>query len=135
VRWINEKYNPRKIIRMALLGMREQVLKSEFIWLCSTCYTCHERCPQEVRITEIMNVLRNVASREGYTHPAYIRQANTVNSLGRLYEVDSFDNRKRERLGLPTISTDPREVERIFEITGMNKLIGVGENRASATDL
>jgi len=126
VRWINEKYNPRKIIRMALLGMREQVLKSEFIWLCSTCYTCHERCPQEVRITDIMNVLKNIASREGYTHPAYIRQANTVSSLGRLYEVDTFDNRKRERLGLPKISTDPHEVERIFEITGMNELIGIG---------
>jgi len=126
VRWINEKYNPRKIIRMALLGMRDQVLKSEFIWLCSTCYTCHERCPQEVRITEIMNVLKNIASREGYTHPAYIRQANTIRSLGRLYEVDQFDNRKREKLGLPTISTDPREVDRIFEITGINKLITTG---------
>ncbi len=122
VRWINEKYNPRKIIRMALLGMKEQVLKSEFIWLCSTCYTCHERCPQEVKITEIMNVLRNIASREGYAHPAYIRQISALRSLGRLYEVDEFDNRKRERLGLPRISTDPSEVGQIFEITGINEL-------------
>jgi signal transduction histidine kinase len=123
VRWINKKYNPRKIIRMALLGMREHVLKSEFIWLCSTCYTCHERCPQEVRITEVMNVLKNMASREGHVHPAYIRQVNTIGSLGRLYEIDDFDNRRRERSGLPRISTDPHEVSRIFEITGINKLV------------
>ena len=123
VRWINEKYNPRKIIRMALLGMREQVLESEFIWFCSACYTCHERCPQEVRITEVMNVLKNIASREGYAHPAYIRQANTIRSLGRLYEIDQFDNRRRERMGLPSISTDPNEVSRIFEMTGISDLI------------
>ena len=128
VRWINEKYNPRKIIRMALLGMREQVLKSEFIWLCSTCYTCHERCPQEVKITEIMNVLRNIASREGYAHPAYIRQANALRSLGTLYEVDEFDNRKRERLGLPKISTDPSEISQIFEITGISELVRAEES-------
>jgi heterodisulfide reductase subunit C len=127
VRWINEKYNPRKIIRMALLGMRKQVLENEFIWLCSTCYTCHERCPQEVRITEVMNVLKNMASREGYAHPAYIRQASTIRSLGRLYEIDQFDNRKRERLGLPIVSTDPHEVSQIFEVTGIDKLIRVGE--------
>jgi len=131
VRWINEKYNPRKIIRMALLGMREQVLKSEFIWLCSTCYTCHERCPQEVRITEVMNVLKNMASREGYVHPAYVRQANTIGALGRLYEIDDFDNRKRERAGLPRISTDPQlalEVGRIFEITGIDELVRPGKS-------
>jgi heterodisulfide reductase subunit C len=132
VRWINEKYNPRKIIRMALLGMREQVLRSEFIWLCSTCYTCHERCPQEVKITEIMNVLKNMASREGYAHPAYVRQANTIYTQGRLYEIDDFDNRRRERLGLPRIAgrdAHATEVTRIFEITGIDKLAGVGENR------
>ena len=123
VRWINEKYNPRKIIRMALLGMRKQVLENEFIWLCSTCYTCHERCPQEVRITEIMNVLKNMASREGYAHPAYIRQAKMIRSMGRLYEIDQFDNRRRERIGLPKITTDPDEVSRIFDVTGINELI------------
>lgn len=126
VRWINEKYNPRKIIRMAFLGMREAVLRSEFIWLCSSCYTCHERCPQEVKVTEIMNVLRNIAVREGYCHPAYIRQVDNIRSSGRLYEIDDFDNRRRERLGLPIISTDPSEVAQIFEITGINEYFHTG---------
>jgi heterodisulfide reductase subunit C len=80
-----------------------------------------------VKITEIMNVLRNIASREGYAHPAYIRQANALRSLGRLYEVDKFDNRKRERLGLPKISTDPSEISQIFEITGIDEIVGSEE--------
>jgi len=58
VREIDETYNPRKIIRMAILGMRDRVLKSDFIWLCSTCYTCEERCPHFMR-------WRSLTTREG----------------------------------------------------------------------
>ncbi|MFC1717419.1 hypothetical protein ACFL6S_27410, partial [Candidatus Poribacteria bacterium] len=76
-----------------------------------------------VRITEVINALKNIASREGYAHPAYIRQANMIRSMGRLYEIDDFDNRKRDGIGLPEISTDPSEVSRIFEVTGINELI------------
>ena len=57
VRDIDEKYNPRKIIRMVILGMREEVLTSDYIWLCSTCYTCYDRCPQGVHLTSIMMAL------------------------------------------------------------------------------
>ncbi len=31
--FVNEKYNPRKIIRMILLGMKKDVLESDFICL------------------------------------------------------------------------------------------------------
>ena len=75
---------------------------------------------------EVMNALRNIAAREGHTHPAYIRQVNSIHSLGRLYEIDDFDNRRRERLGLPIISTDTSEISQIFEITGMDKLVHDG---------
>ena len=65
VREVTERYNPRRIIHMALLGLREALLTSDFIWLCSTCYSCHERCPQDVRITELMHAIKNVAVRHG----------------------------------------------------------------------
>ena len=35
---VNPDYDPRKIIRMALLGMRREVLGSETIWMCFRCY-------------------------------------------------------------------------------------------------
>jgi heterodisulfide reductase subunit C len=103
VREIDEKYNPRKIIHMVLLGMRERVLKSDFIWLCSTCYTCYDRCPQDVQLTSIMTALKNIAAREGYIHPSFKEQNRLVSTFGRLYEVEDFDNKKREKLGLPPI--------------------------------
>jgi heterodisulfide reductase subunit C len=50
VRRLDEKYNPRRLVRMAILGMKAEVYKSEFIWLCSYHSTCLYRCPQKVNI-------------------------------------------------------------------------------------
>jgi heterodisulfide reductase subunit C len=115
VRYIDEKYNPRKIIRMVLLGMRDEVLQSDFIWLCSTCYTCHDRCPQDVGITEVMTALRNIAVREGHIHPAFREQARLVGTFGRLYEVEDFDNKKRGKMGLPHVKKSFDDVQEIFK--------------------
>lgn len=46
---INPAYDPRKIIRMILLGMKERVLSSDVIWFCSLCHTCSSICPQHVK--------------------------------------------------------------------------------------
>jgi heterodisulfide reductase subunit C len=114
VREIDEKYNPRKIIHMVLLGMRERVLKSDFIWLCSTCYTCYDRCPQDVQLTSIMTALKNIAAREGYIHPSFKEQNRLVSTFGRLYEVEDFDNKKREKLGLPPIQKTFEDITKLM---------------------
>jgi heterodisulfide reductase subunit C len=116
VREIDDKYNPRKIIRMILLGMRERVLASDFIWLCSTCYTCYDRCPQDVCLTDIMTALKNIAAREGHIHPAFKEQARLVGTFGRLYEVEDFDNKKREKkLGLPPVKKAFNDVQQLVK--------------------
>ncbi len=115
VREIDDKYNPRKIIRMVLLGMRDKVLKSDFIWLCSTCYTCFDRCPQGVQLTAIMTALKNIAAREGYIHPSFKEQARLVGEFGRLYEIEDFDNKKREKLGLPPVKKTFDDVTKIVK--------------------
>ncbi|MGE5593826.1 MAG: 4Fe-4S dicluster domain-containing protein [Betaproteobacteria bacterium] len=120
---LDGKYNPRRIIRMAILGMRERVLSSDFIWLCSTCYTCYERCPQDVRITEVMNALKNMAVKAGYIHPAFRAQAELIGGHGRLYEIDEFTNEKRAELGLPELPSDLAEAVEIFGMTGLADLL------------
>lgn len=66
VRRVNPDFNPRRLLRMAVLGMREQVLSSPVIWLCSACDVCYARCPQGIHISELMKAIRNIAVREGY---------------------------------------------------------------------
>lgn len=65
---VAHEYNPRKIIRKILLGMRDEVLKSPFIWLCHQCYACSANCPQDVDFSHIMMAVREIAVQEGH-HP------------------------------------------------------------------
>ena len=123
VRDIDAKYNPRKIIRMVLLGMREEVLGSEYIWLCSTCYTCYDRCPQGVHLTSIMTALRNIAAREGHVHPAFKEQARLIGTFGRLYEVEDFDKAKREKSGLPPIKKTFEDAKVLTDKTKVKEMV------------
>jgi heterodisulfide reductase subunit C len=104
---VDKRYDPRKIIRMVLLGMEKEVLESEFIWLCSSCYGCHEVCPQNVRFTEVMFALKNLAASEACVPAGLTAQKNLLKDHGRLYEVTDFENEKREKLGLPRIVEHP----------------------------
>lgn len=126
VRAINEKYNSRRIIRMVLIGMREEVLKSDFIWLCSTCYTCYERCPEDVRITDLMTAIKNIAVKEGYIHPTFKEQATLLREHGRLLEIGEFENEKRSKLGLPSIEENAEEIQKIFDEMKLDKIIKGG---------
>lgn len=121
IRDLDERYNPRKIIRMVILGMRERVLSSDFIWLCSQCYSCQERCPQDVRIPEVMMAIKNLAVRNGYVLNAFAQQAETVGKLGVLYAISDFENKRRVNLGLPPLPTQNLEIAEIYKITGLDK--------------
>lgn len=111
---VNERFHPLRIIRMALYGLREEVLSSEFIWLCSSCYACQERCPQGVSITEFMTLLKNLAVQEGHV-PAGIRaQLDLVKGAGRIYPIDDFDNKKRGKVDLPPLPTSCEVVKELF---------------------
>jgi len=86
---VNKEFNPRKIIHMILLGMKEEVLSNEFIWLCATCDACSFRCPQKVRMADIMSVVRKIAEDEGYVPSNFNKQMEIVKSFSKLYELNS----------------------------------------------
>jgi heterodisulfide reductase subunit C len=111
---VDQRYDPRKIIRMALLGMKKEVLESDFIWLCSSCYGCHEVCPQNVRFTDVMFAIKNLAVAEACIPPGLTAQKSLLKSHGRLYEVTDFENEKREKLGLPRIVEHPEDFDNLL---------------------
>ena len=121
VREVTDRYNPRKIIRMAIFGLKKEILSSQFIWLCSSCYTCYERCPQNVKIPELMNAIKNIAVREGYLPPAMRAQLDLLASFGRLLEITDFENEKRKEMGLPLLPEKEEEVKKIFEKLGIHR--------------
>ena len=121
VRAVDITYNPRKIIHLLLLGQKERVLENDFIWLCSSCYTCAERCPQDVKIADIMNAVKNVAVKEGIIHPSYIEQIKALVEKGALYEIGDFENKKRKQYDLPELNYETEFIEEVIKIQGLDK--------------
>lgn len=109
------RYDPRKIIRMALLGMTRELLESDFIWLCSSCYSCAEVCPQDVRFTDLIYAIKNLASAEACAPSGLTAQKSLLKDHGRLYEVSEFENEKRAKLGLPPIVEHPEDYRSLLE--------------------
>jgi heterodisulfide reductase subunit C len=111
---VNDKFNPFRIIRLALFGLKEEILTSDFIWLCSSCYACQERCPQGVNIPEFITFLKNLAVKEGYAPVGVRAQMNIIKGEGRIYPIDEFDNKKRNKSGLPSLPTSCEVVKDLF---------------------
>lgn len=72
------EYNPRRIMRMVLLGMKDDVLSSPEIWQCSQCHVCVAHCPQDVRFADVMRVLRQIAVEEGYFKKELIEEVEKI---------------------------------------------------------
>jgi heterodisulfide reductase subunit C len=62
-------YTPRELIAMARAGMREEVLSSNSMWLCLSCYMCTVRCPRGIVPTYIMHALEHLAMRHNVSTP------------------------------------------------------------------
>ena len=86
-------YLPHQIIRMLQLGLTEEVLKSKTIWVCASCETCATRCPNEIEIVRLMDVLREESRKEGIKssvsnilkfHQAFVEQ---IRAKGRVDEA------------------------------------------------
>ncbi len=52
---------PRELITRFRAGDIESILHSKTIWLCASCYACTQRCPQGIKVTEIIYSLKRLA--------------------------------------------------------------------------
>ena len=55
---------PNQIIRLAQLGLEEDIAAAKTVWLCASCLTCTVRCPKGVDIARVMEALRLVTLRK-----------------------------------------------------------------------
>lgn len=53
----NDRF-PRHMIRMAQLGMKDELLGSQELWLCYNCGDCSETCPQQAEPANLMAAAR-----------------------------------------------------------------------------
>lgn len=56
-------YTPRRIIAMTRAGFKDEVLRSNTIWICASCYSCSVECPRNIKVTDVMYALKQRALR------------------------------------------------------------------------
>ena len=88
---VETEYNPRKIIRMILLGLRKEVLSSRMIWLCARCYACTANCPQGVNFADIMAVLQEMAVREGYAPSGLSEKIKQITEAAHVFRKECIN--------------------------------------------
>ena len=120
----SESYRPRKIVRMAQLGLKSSILSNDAIWLCAACFTCVDHCPQGVEISSVIRALKNMAVEEGRMPAVFKEQAANLMKTGYSFVVSDMRLKKREEAGLPPLPKGAAEsVAKIFEMTGFSKCL------------
>ncbi len=59
-----EGLDPRKFLRLLLLGQDEELLSSNWIYACTLCARCRHACPMGIDIGRMVYVLRGLRPRE-----------------------------------------------------------------------
>jgi heterodisulfide reductase subunit C2 len=101
-------FSVMEVVRLASYGQEDMLLNSKTIWLCAACETCASRCPNDIEIAALMDVLRQLALRKGVTpaepnialfHQSFL---GSIKHWGRAYEVGmiaGYKLRSRDLIG------------------------------------
>jgi len=113
----SDQFNPRDILLKTLLGDEEDLIRPDsIIWKCTNCYSCYERCPQDVRPVEVIIALKNLCAKEGVLPEDINKFSETLIKTGRSVIITSTVNRRRLELGLPELKdVNVKELQMIIE--------------------
>jgi heterodisulfide reductase subunit C len=77
--------DPRKLVRMLVLGMDQEIKSTDWVWVCTMCMRCINACPMKVDIPKLVYNLRGAVPRDA--RPKGIRNScdqhiRTGNAMG-----------------------------------------------------
>lgn len=124
----SDSYRPRTIIRMAQLGLKDRVLSSDTLWLCAACYTCSDRCPQDVEVASVIRILRNAAAERGVIPHVFKELGSSILESGIAYRIPELRLKKRGEIGLPPLPKgNPEVMAKLANATDFSKIMNKGE--------
>lgn len=109
---VDPSFDPRKLVRMMVLGQREGLLRSELIWLCLLCNSCGYSCPRGVKFSHVLPVLREMALEAKYV------KAYLLKKIGYNYVLPS---RRRMACASKFLAFYQKN-RRLFESLGLSRL-------------
>lgn len=128
-------YMPNGVMRLVQLGLKQEALSCNTIWICVGCHTCSIQCPMAIDIPGVMDALRERALAEGVAviEPdilAFHREVlNSIARYGRTHKLEIMLRYKLKKLDLLSdldvglrmlakrkLDLTPSRIERIAEI-------------------
>ncbi|MBS3976601.1 MAG: 4Fe-4S dicluster domain-containing protein [Syntrophomonadaceae bacterium] len=84
--------HPSQVVRYIQLGLKDELIMSNTMWVCVSCKTCHSRCPNDIDISRINDILKKMSLETSTPadknipafHGAFL---DSVQSFGRVYEL------------------------------------------------
>ncbi len=62
---MESEYNPRRLLRMVIMDMKDNAFNSPTTWLCSACDLCYPACPQQIHISGVITAVKQIAVEHG----------------------------------------------------------------------
>jgi heterodisulfide reductase subunit C len=121
---------PHKIVALIKSGLIDELVNSDIIWTCMSCFKCRERCPQKVAPVEMLFILKNMAVLKGKQIPGqYTSMLQSILSIGLIQDIVSITNSSnkvvnRKDLNMPEISkpTDLTKFQMVLSKLAIEKI-------------
>lgn len=126
---IDESFNPRLFLEKIILA-DESLANERLIWTCLTCEQCEVRCPEHVKIPEILVLAKVRGLVSGNTPQTALDRARAILSQGRTILVSEPMLKTRQKMGLPNLGSPPVEqLDKILKELGTKERVESVESR------
>ena len=113
-------YRIRLFMRRQVLGLDDEALTDPDLWLCTTCYSCTDRCPRDIAPTDVIMAMRNFAYQRGIVPVNFLKTVQAIYQSGHGVPNNDVNRAVRVRLGLakdpPTTHSYPEFLPGIRQI-------------------
>jgi heterodisulfide reductase subunit C len=122
---IDSSFNPRLFLEKVILA-DDSLVENQLIWTCLTCEQCEVRCPEHVKIPQILILAKVRGLVFGNTPQTALDRARAILSQGRTIQVSEPMLKTRNKMGLPSLGSPP-----VAQLTKVLKELGLTEKLES----
>lgn len=123
-------YRIRLFMRRCVLGLEDEALTDPDLWLCTTCYSCTDRCPRDIAPTDVIMAMRNLAFKRDIVPKNFLQTVQLIYNSGHGVPNNDVNRAARTKLGLPA---DPPTTHSYPEfIKGIQKIMDHYELKENA---
>lgn len=117
----------RDIVHRASLGIKD-VLEAPELWLCLMCYKCTSNCRVGLDVTNLIALLRNIATQQKKAPATFIRSLKLFHDTGFAFPIAGYTKKLRSELGLNPMKANDgvvKELQKLAEKAGLKDVIEV----------